>query len=326
MQAVVYEKYGPPEVLQIADLPIPDPQQEQVLIKVHAASINAADYRIRKADPFLVRLMGQGFLKPKNPRSGIDAAGRVEAVGENVRQFKPGDEVFGCVRGAFAEYALAREANLALKPANRSFEEAAAVPTAALTALQGIRYAGGIRPGQRVLIQGASGGVGTFAVQLAKSSGAEVTAVCSTRNLELVRSLGADHVVDYTREDFTNSGQTYDLIFAVNGYHPLSAYKRALNPGGVYVHGGGTMAQLFEAMLLGPWMSRNGDKKLGSMGIAKVIQEDLVTLGELLETGKITPVIDRRYPLQEIVEAFRYVEDHHAQGKVVITVENGHQV
>jgi NADPH:quinone reductase-like Zn-dependent oxidoreductase len=326
MQAVVYEKYGPPEVLQIADLPIPDPQQEQVLIKVHAASINAADYRIRKADPFLVRLMGQGFLKPKNPRSGIDAAGRVEAVGENVRQFKPGDEVFGCVRGAFAEYALAREANLALKPANRSFEEAAAVPTAALTALQGIRYAGGIRPGQRVLIQGASGGVGTFAVQLAKSSGAEVTAVCSTRNLELVRSLGADHVVDYTREDFTNSGQTYDLIFAVNGYHPLSAYKRALNPGGVYVHGGGTMAQLFEAMLLGPWMSRNGDKKLGSMGIAKVIQENLVTLGELLGAGKITPVIDRRYPLKEIVEAFRYVEDQHAQGKVVITVENGHQV
>jgi NADPH:quinone reductase-like Zn-dependent oxidoreductase len=320
MQAVVYDKYGPPEVLQIADLPIPDLQEEQVLVKVHAASINAADYRIRKADPFLVRLMGQGLLKPKNPRSGIDAAGRVEAVGKNVKQFKPGDEVFGCVRGAFAEYALAREAYLALKPANRSFEAAAAVPTAALTALQGIRYAGGIRPGQRVLIQGASGGVGTFAVQLAKSSGAEVTAVCSTRNLELVRSLGADHVVDYTREDFTHSGQTYDLIFAVNGYHPLSAYKRALNPGGVYVHGGGTMAQLFEAMLLGPWMSRNGDKKLGSMGIAKVIQEDLVTLAELLEAGKITPVIDRRYPLKEIVEAFRYVEDQHAQGKVVIKI------
>jgi NADPH:quinone reductase-like Zn-dependent oxidoreductase len=326
MQAVIYDKYGPPEVLQIADLPIPDPQQEQVLVKIHAASINAADYRIRKADPFLVRLMGQGFLKPKNPLSGIDAAGRVEAVGENVRQFKPGDEVFGCVSGAFAEYALARETYLALKPANRSFEEAAAVPTAALTALQGIRYAGGIQPGQKVLIQGASGGVGTFAVQLAKSSGAEVTAVCSTRNLELVRSLGADHVIDYTREDFTHSGQTYDLILAVNGYHPLSAYKRALNPGGVYVCAGGTMTQLFEAMLLGPWMSRKGDKKLGSMGIAKVIQEDLVTLAELLEAGKITPVIDRRYPLKEIVEAFRYVEDQHAQGKVVITVENGRQV
>jgi NADPH:quinone reductase-like Zn-dependent oxidoreductase len=326
MQAVIYDKYGPPEVLQIADLPIPDPQQEQVLVKIHAASINAADYRIRKADPFLVRLIGQGLLKPKNPRSGMDAAGIVEAVGRNVKQFKPGDEVFGCVSGAFAEYALAREANLALKPANRSFDAAAAVPTAALTALQGIRYAGGIRPGQTVLIQGASGGVGTFAVQLAKSSGAEVTAVCSTRNLELVRSLGADYVIDYTREDFTHSGQTYDLIFAVNGYHPLSAYKRALNPGGVYVHGGGTMAQLFEAMLLGPWMSRNGGKKLGSMGIAKVIQEDLVTLAELLEAGKITPVIDRRYPLKEIVQAFRYVEDQHAQGKVVITVETGHQV
>jgi NADPH:quinone reductase-like Zn-dependent oxidoreductase len=326
MQAVIYDKYGPPEVLQIADLPIPDPQQEQVLVKIHAASINAADYRIRKADPFLVRLIGQGLLKPKNPRSGMDAAGIVEAVGRNVKQFKPGDEVFGCVSGAFAEYALAREANLALKPANRSFDAAAAVPTAALTALQGIRYAGGIRPGQTVLIQGASGGVGTFAVQLAKSSGAEVTAVCSTRNLELVRSLGADYVIDYTREDFTHSGQTYDLIFAVNGYHPLSAYKRALNPGGVYVHAGGTMAQLFEAMLLGPWMSRIGDKKLGSMGIAKVIQEDLVTLAELLEAGKITPVIDRRYPLKEIVQAFRYVEDQHAQGKVVITVETGHQV
>jgi NADPH:quinone reductase-like Zn-dependent oxidoreductase len=298
MQAVVYDRYGPPEVLQIADLPIPDPQQEQVLVKVHAASINAADYRIRRADPFLVRLMGQGFLKPKNPRSGMDAAGRVEAVGENVKQFKPGDEVFGCFNGAFAEYALAREAYLALKPANRSFEEAAALPTAALTALQGIRYAGGIRLGQKVLIQGASGGVGTFAVQLARSSGAEVTAVCSTRNLELVRSLGADQVIDYTREDFTHSGQTYDLIFAVNGYHPLSAYKRALNTGGVYVCAGGTMAQLFEAMLLGPWMSRNGDKKLGSMGIAKVIQENLVTLGELLEAGKITPVIDRRYSLK----------------------------
>jgi NADPH:quinone reductase-like Zn-dependent oxidoreductase len=326
MQAVVYDKYGPPEVLQIADLPIPDPQEEQVLVKVHAASINAADYRIRKADPFLVRLMGQGFLKPKNPRSGIDAAGRVEAVGENVKQFKPGDEVFGCVSGAFAEYALAREAYLALKPANRSFEEAAALPTAALTALQGFRYGGGIRPGQKVLIHGASGGVGTFAVQLAKSYGAEVSAVCSTRNLELVRSLGADHLIDYTREDFTHRGQTYDLIFAVNGYHPLSAYKRALNPGGVYVCAGGTMAQLFEAMLLGPWMSRNGDEKLGSMGIAKVNQEDLVTLGELLEAGKITSLIDRRYPLKEIVEAFRYVEDQHTQGKVVITVENGHQV
>lgn len=326
MQAVVYYKYGPPEVLQIADLPIPVPQEDQVLVKLQAASINAADYRVRRADPFLVRLMGLGLLKPKNPRSGNDAAGRVEAVGGNVQQFKPGDEVFGCVSGAFAEYALARETSLVLKPANRSFEQAAALPTAALTALQGFRYGGGLRPGQRVLIQGASGGVGIFALQLAKSSGAEVTAVCSTRNLELVRSLGADDVIDYTRQDFTRTGRTFDLILAVNGYYPISKYRRALNPGGVYVCAGGKMAQLFEAMLLGPWMSRSGDKKLGSMGIAKVIQEDLVTLAELLEAGKITPVIDRLYPLKEIVEAFRYVEDQHAQGKVVITVENGDRV
>jgi NADPH:quinone reductase-like Zn-dependent oxidoreductase len=320
MQAVVYYKYGPPEVLQIADLEKPVPKDKRVLVKVFAASINAADYRVRRADPFLVRLMGQGFLKPKNPRAGIDMAGRVEAVGENVKHLKPGDEVFGCAKGSFAEYVLGREDYLALKPASRSFEEAAAVPTAALIALHGIRYAGGIQPRQKVLIQGASGGVGTFAVQLAKSAGAEVTAVCSTRNLDLARSIGADHVIDYTREDFTRSDQTYDLIFAVNGYHPLSAYKRALHPGGVYVCAGGTMAQLFQAMLLGPWMSRNGDKKLGSMGIAKVIQEDLVTLGEHLEAGTITPIIDRRYPLKEIVEAFRYVEDQHAQGKVIITI------
>jgi NADPH:quinone reductase-like Zn-dependent oxidoreductase len=233
-----------------------------------------------------------------------------------------GDEVFGCAKGSFAEYVLAREANLALKPANRSFEEAAAVPVAALTALQGFRYAGGIQPGQKVLIQGASGGVGTFAVQLAKSFGADVTAVCSTRNLDMARSIGADHVIDYTQEDFTRSQQRYDLIFAANGYHSLSDYKRALNPKGTYVCAGGSMPQIFQAMLLGSWMSRNGDKKLGSMGIAKVNHEDLVTLGELLEVGKIVPVIDRSYPLSAIVEAFRYIEEVHPQGKVVITVDS----
>jgi len=207
-----------------------------------------------------------------------------------------------------------------LKPANSSFEEAAAVPVAALTALQGIRYAGGIRPGQKVLIQGASGGVGTFAVQIAKSFGAEVTAVCSPRNLDMARSIGADHVIDYTQEDFTRKWQRYDLIFAVNGYHSLSAYKRALCPQGIYVCAGGTLPQIFQAMLLGSLMSRNGDKKMGSMGIAKVNQEDLVYLGELLEAGKIVPVIDRSYPLSKIAEAFRYVEEVHAQGKVVIPV------
>jgi NADPH:quinone reductase-like Zn-dependent oxidoreductase len=273
-----------------------------------------------RANPFLVRLMTGGLLKPKKPRLGSDVAGRVEAVGENVKQFRPGDEVFGCAKGAFAEYVLARETYLALKPANRSFEEAAAVPVAALTALQGLRDAGGIRPGQKVLIQGASGGVGTFAVQLAKSFEAEVTAVCSTKNLNMVRSIGADHVIDYTKEDFTRNRQHYDLIFAVNGYHSLLAYKHALCPQGIYVCAGGTIPQFFQAMLLGSLMSRNGGKKMGSMGIAKVNQEDLVFLGELLKAGKIAPVIDTRYPLSEIAEAFRYVEDTHAQGKVVITV------
>jgi NADPH:quinone reductase-like Zn-dependent oxidoreductase len=277
-----------------------------------------------RANPFLVRV-GEGLLRPKDPRFGSDVAGRVEAVGENVKQFRPGDEVFGCAKGAFAEYVLAREAYLALKPTNRSFEEAAAVPVAALTALQGLRDAGGIRPGQAVLIQGASGGVGTFAVQLAKSFGAEVTAVCSTRNQDAARSIGADHVIDYTKEDFTRNRQRYDLILAVNGYHSLSAYKRALNPQGIYVCAGGTMPQFFQAILLGSLMSRKGDRRMGSMGIAKVNQKDLVYLGELLEAGRIVPMIDRFYPLSEVPEAIRYVEETHAQGKVVITLESSNK-
>lgn len=326
MKAVIQTNYGPPEVLKIEEVEKPTPQDKQVLIKLHATSINAGDYRMMRANPFFIRLMTGGFLKPKDPRLGSDVAGRVEAVGENVTQFQPGDEVFGCGHGAFAEYVLAKETFLAFKPTSTSYEAAAAVPVAALTALQGLRYAGGIQPGQKVLIQGASGGVGTFAVQLAKSSEAEVTAVCSPRNLDMARSIGADHVIDYTVEDFTQNGQGYDLIFAANGYHSLSAYKRALNPQGVYVCAGGTMPQLFQAMLLGSWMSRNGDKKIGSMGIAKVNQEDLVYLGELLEAGKIIPVIDRNFPLSEIVEAFRYVEEKHAQGKVVITVERNNEI
>ena len=322
MKAIVHTKYGSPDVLQLREVEKPTPNENQILVKVHAASINAADWHVMRADPFLVRLMGGGLLRPKDPRFGSDLAGRVEAVGENVKRFRPGDEVFGDATGAFAEYVLAREANLAPKPTNRSFEEAAAVPVAALTALQGIRYAGGIRPGQRVLIQGASGGVGTFAVQLAKSFRAEVTAVCSTRNLDLARSIGADHVIDYTKEDFTRNQQRYDLIFAANGYHSLFAYKRALNPQGIYVCAGGTMPQFFQAMLLGPMMSSKGGKKLSSMGIANVNQKDLVTLGELLEAGKIDPQIDRTYPLSEVPEAIRYVEEEHARGKVVITEEH----
>jgi NADPH:quinone reductase-like Zn-dependent oxidoreductase len=322
MRAIVYTKYGPPEVLQVTEVEKPTPNENQVLIKVHAASINAMDWRAVKADPSFMRLMGGGFSGPKDPRLGSDVAGRVEAVGENVTQFQVGDEVFGCAHGSFAEYALAKEANLALKPANRSFAEAAAVPVGALTALQGLRHAGEIRPGQKVLIQGASGSVGAFAVQLARLSGAEVTAVCSTRNLDMARSIGADHVIDYTQEDFTRTRTGYDLIFAVNGYHSLSAYKRALAPQGVYVCAGGSMAQIFQAMLLGSLMSRGGDKKMGSMGIAKVNHEDLVYLGELLEAGQIVPVIDRRYPLSETAEAFRYIEEKHPQGKVIITVGN----
>jgi NADPH:quinone reductase-like Zn-dependent oxidoreductase len=320
MKAIVYTEYGPPDVLQLKEIEKPAPNENQVLVKVYAASINAGDYRVMRAEPFILRPMIGGLLKPKNPRLGSDVAGRVEAVGENVKQFRPGDEVFGCRNGAFAEYVCAREGLLALKPANVSFEQAAAVPVAALTALQGLRDAGGIRAGQKVLIQGASGGVGTFAVQLAKAFGAEVTAVCSPRNLDMARSIGAEHVIDYTKEDFTRNRQGYDLIFAANGYHSLLAYQRALNPQGVYVCAGGTLPQFFEAMLLGSLMSRKGGKRLGSMGIAKVNQEDLVYLGELLEAGKIIPVIDARYPLSEVPEAIRYVEEKHAQGKVVIIV------
>jgi NADPH:quinone reductase-like Zn-dependent oxidoreductase len=319
MKAIVYKTYGPPDVLQMEEVEKPAPDENQVLIKVHAASINAGDYRTMRADPFLIRLMS-GLLKPKDPRLGWDLAGRVEAVGKNIKQFRPGDEVFGCANGTFAEYALAKEDHLALKPANKSFEEAAALPVAALTALQGLRDAAGIRPGQKVLIYGASGGVGSYAVQFAKLFGAEVTAVCNTRNLDMVRSIGADHVIDYTKEDFTKSRQRYDLIFAVNGYHPLSAYKRALSPQGIYICAGGAMRQFLQAILLGALMSRKGGKKMGTMGIAKINQKDLVYLGQLLEAGKIAPVIDRRYPLSEIAEAFRYIEAKHAQGKVVITM------
>ena len=321
MKVVGFKEYGPPEVLRIAEVLEPTAGPDHVLIRVHAGSINAQDYRTRSGRPFLLRFLLGGVRRPKNRRIGSDLAGTVVAVGENVKQFRPGDEVFGCRGGAFAEYLRAFESVLALKPANVSFEQAAAVPVAALTALQAIRHGGGIEPGQQVLIQGASGGVGTFAVQLAKSFGAEVTAVCSTRNLELARSIGADHVIDYARLDFTRQPQRYDLIVAVNGYHPLLAYRRALSRNGRYVCAGGALLQFVQAMALGSLLSRANGKRMFSMGIADVKQEDLVFLAELLELGKITPVIDRSYPLSEIVEAFRYVEDTHAQGKVVITLE-----
>ena len=320
MKAILHTRYGSPDLLEFKEVEKPAPKEDQVLIKVHAASINAIEYRTMRANPFFIRLMGGGFQRPKDPRFGTDVAGEVEAVGENVKQFKPGDQVFGGADGAFADYAMTKESHLAWKPANRSFEEVAALPVAALTALQGLRDVGGIRSGQKVLIQGASGGVGTFAVQLAKSFGTEVTAVCSPRNLEMARSIGADHVIDYTKEDFTRSQQRYDLIFAVNGYHSLLAYQRALCPQGVYVCAGGTMTQIFGTMLLGPWMSRKGGKQMRFMGVAKINQKDLAILGELLEAGRIIPVIDARYPLSRTAEAIRYIEEKHPQGKVVITV------
>ena len=321
MKAVVYTQYGSPDVLQFKEVEKPAPKDDEVLVKVQAASVNALDWHLLTADIFLVRLMGMGLFKPKNPILGADIAGRVEAVGKNVSQFRPGDEVFGDIgHGGFAEYAVAPERFLAPKPANLSFEAAAAVPVAGLTALQGLRDSGKIQAGQKVLINGAAGGVGTFAVQIAKAFGAEVTAVCSTRNLEQARRLGADQVIDYSKENFTQSGRQYDLIFAINGYHPLSAYKRALTPKGVYVMAGGKPAQIFQSMLLGPMLSRSGGKKMGFMGIAKTNQKDLVYMGELLEAGKVVPVIERKYPLSEVAAALRYLAEGHAQGKVVITV------
>ncbi len=322
MKAIVYHTYGSPDVLKLQEVQKPVPQDDEVLVKVHAASVNAGDWHLLRGVPFLVRLVS-GVLKPKNTILGADIAGRVEAVGRNVTQFQPDDEVFGdlsgCGFGGFAEYVCARENALALKPANLSFEEAAAVPSAGVTALQGLREKGQIKLGQKVLINGASGGVGTFAVQLAKSFGAEVTGVCSTRNVDMVRSIGADQVIDYTQEDFTKNEQRYDLIFAANGYHPISAYKRALSPKGMYVMTGGSGAQMFQAMLLGPWISMTGSKKMGNL-LKKSNQKDLALIKELLEASKVVPVIDRRYPLREVAEALRYVEAGHAQGKVVITV------
>ncbi len=323
MKAIVCTRNGPPDALQFQEVARPAPTADEVLVKIHAASVNMYDWHLLTADIPLVRLMGGGLRRPKVAIPGVDIAGRIEAAGSNVKQYRPGDEVFGdisaCDRGGFAEYVAVPESALALKPAALSFEQAAAVPMAAVTALQGLRDHGRIRAGQKVLINGASGGVGTFAVQIAKAFGAEVTAVCSTRNLDLARTLGADRVIDYTQEDFTRTGHTYDLIFAANGYQPLSAYKRALAPQGIYVMSGGKPGQIFQAMLLGKWMSENGGRKLGGF-TARAHQGDLVVLKELLEAGKVVPVIDSRYPLSETAEALRYLGAGHARGKVVITV------
>ncbi len=324
MKAIVYTKYGSPDVLQLKEVEKPTPKEDEVLIRIYAAAVTAGDVIVVKGEPFLVRL-SSGLLEPKHKIPGKEMAGRVEAVGGNVKQFQPGDEVFGdlsvCGWGAFSEYVSVPENAIALKPANLTFEEAAAVPESAVVALQGLRDKGKIQPAQKVLINGASGGVGSFAVQIAKSFGAEVTAVCSTRNLDMARSIGADHVIDYTQEDFTQNGQRYDLILAANGYHPLSDYKGALSPKGIYVMTGGSGAQMFQAMLQGPIISMTGSKTMGNM-LVKPNKNDLVFMKELLEAGKVVPVIDRRYPLSAVPEALRYLEEGHARGKVVITVEH----
>jgi NADPH:quinone reductase-like Zn-dependent oxidoreductase len=318
MKAILYTKYGPPDVLQLREIEKPTPKETEVLVRVHAASVNALDWRPFTLPLIFVRMMRGGLREPKDLSFGVDIAGRVEAVGAAVKRFRPGDEVFGTSKGAFAEYACTAEDKLVLKPVNLSFEAAAAVPVAALSALQTIRK-GMIRPGHKVLINGAGGGVGTFAVQIAKAFGAEVTAVCSTRNVDMARSIGADHVIDYTNEDFTRSEHRYDSIIAANGYHSIFGYRRALKPNGTCVVVGGHMAQILQTMLLGPLLSRIGKKKTRLM-MTSASQKDLAFLKELLETGTIVSVIDRSYPLEEAAEAVRYLIKGHAGGKVVITV------
>ncbi len=324
MKAIVRTEYGSPDVLQLKEVEKPGPNDVQgVLVKIHAASVNPADYYQMRA-PVLIRpLMRGGLRKPKDPRLGSDVAGRVEAVGKNVKQFKPGDEVFGICQGGFAEYATARENSLAPKPVNCSFEEAAGVPIAGFTALQALRDHGHIQSGQKVLVNGAGGGVGTFTVQIAKSYGAEVTAVTNAGNLNMVRSLGADHVIDYDKEDFTRNGQHYDLICDIAASHSVSDYKRALNPNGTCVIVGARdkiIRRLLYFLVIGRLMPK-GDRKFRFF-IAKSSQEDLIFLKELIEARKVRSVIDRRYPLSETAEAMQYLKEGHARGKVIITVDH----
>jgi NADPH:quinone reductase-like Zn-dependent oxidoreductase len=327
MKAAVYTRYGPPDVVHITEVEKPVPDDNEVLIKVRAASVNPFDWHFMRGTPYLVRIAG-GLRQPKDRRLGVDVAGQVEAVGKNVTQFKPGDEVFGSCRGAFAEYACTSELALVAKLKNVTFEQAASVPVAAYTALQGLRDKGKIQPGQRVLINGAAGGVGTFAVQIAKSFGADVTGVCSTRNVGMVRSIGADRVIDYTQEDFTKSGRRYDLILDVIGNHSLSDRRRALTPEGTLVLGGssdegrwlGPLIGPLKAVVLSPFVSQ----RLLPL-LAHPSKEDLTIMHELMEAGKVTPVIDRCYTLSEVPEAIRYLEAGHARGKVVITLESSYK-
>jgi len=323
MKASVFTKYGSPDFFQLKEVAKPTPKDNEVLINVHAASINSWDWEILMGTPFVNRLM-VGLLKPTKIKIlGCDIAGRIEAIGRNVMQFQPGDEVFGDLSGAgwggFAEYVCAPEKALAQKPTSLTFEQAAAVPQAALLALQGLRDKGQIRRGQKVLINGASGGVGSFAVQIAKSFGAEVTGVCSTNKLEFVRSMGADHVIDYTQEDFTKNGLRYELILDVKGYHSIFDYQRALSPKGIYVMVGGASALIFQVMFLGSLISMTRGKKMGLL-LYKA-NKDLTFMKALLEAGKVVPVIDKRYRLSEVAQALRYFGEGNAKGKVVISLE-----
>lgn len=323
MKAIVRERYGAPDVLELRDVDRPVVDDDSVLVRVRAASINAYDWHMMRGSPYLVRMVA-GLRKPKSGATGVDVAGQVEAVGKNVTQFRTGDEVFGSRHGSLAEYVLGTaQSFLVPKPSGLTFEQAAAVPMAATTALQGLRDKGQIKPGQRVLINGASGGVGTFAVQIAKAFGAHVTAVCSTRNVDQARSLGADEVIDYTREDFTRGGRRYDLILDVAASGSLSSRRRVLEPSGILVGvgsaDGGRMTSIVAGLIETAVLSRFGSQKMPFF-LAKNSKEDLLTLKEMIEAGKVRPVIERTYPLSETPAAMRYLEEGHARGKIVITV------
>ena len=322
MRAIVHTAYGSFDVLKYREVEKPTPRDNEALVKVHAAAINAGNMFMVSGKPFISRL-SSGLLRPKHLNPGSDVAGRVEAVGENVTKFRPGDEVFGDNLpggyGTYAEYVCVPQSEMALKPANVTFGEAAAAPQAATVALQGLRNVGQIQAGQKVLVIGASGGNGTFAVQIAKAFGTQVTAVCSTRNIELVRSIGADHIIDYTQQDFAQNGEQHDLIIAMAGYRSLQDYKRALRPGGIFVWAGGALKGLFQAMVLGSWVSRGENKKLTFLS-HQSNRDDLVFVAGLMASGRVKPVIDRSFPLEETAEAFRHYKAGRMQGKVVITV------
>jgi NADPH:quinone reductase-like Zn-dependent oxidoreductase len=315
MKAIVYTKYGSPDVLRLEEVEKSAPKDNEIQVRVQAVSLNAYDLHFVTGTPFFIRMMGVGLLKPKPKPPGADMAGTVEAVGPGVTQFKPGDQVYGCSHGSLAEYACGPEKRFAPKPANLTFEEAAAVPMAALTALQSLRDKGKIRKGQNVLINGASGGVGTFAVQLAKMFETEVTATCRTSKMDFVRSIGADHVIDYTSEDVTKSGRPFDLIFDIAAYRSVRDYRRVMKPGAIYVMAGGSIARLIRLMII----SKIGPKNMMTM-VADVNREDLLLLKEYLEAGKIKPFIDKRYPLRETAAALWYLKNGLVRGKVVITV------